>query len=187
MIFIIGLPSVPSRQEAGSSAPGGFGTGENCRAEVRLWQSNVGESHLSMTYEDRAFKAVVPIPEKGCLLWYYFIVSDGDTTRYYGNNYEQLGGEGAVYEAAPPAYQITSTTKRPIRRTGLSTPSSIRFSPTASIAAATGLTYGARKGPLFTVIGTISRTTASEKASATSFITTFSAAISRAFRRNCLI
>ena len=86
---------------------GASGQGENCRAEVRLWQSNVGESHLSMTYEDQAFKAVVPIPDKGCLLWYYFIVSDGDTTRYYGNNYEQLGGEGAVYEAAPPAYQIT--------------------------------------------------------------------------------
>ena len=86
---------------------GASGHGEGCHAEVRLWQSNVGESILPMTYEDQAFKAVVPIPDTGCLLWYYFIVSDGDTTRCYGNNYEQLGGEGAVYEGAPPSYQIT--------------------------------------------------------------------------------
>lgn len=149
-------------------------------------QSNVGESILPMTYEDQAFKAVVPIPDTGCLLWYYFIVSDGDTTRCYGNNYEQLGGEGAVYEGAPPSYQITVYDKGLIRRTGLSTPSSIRFSPTASAAAATG-TCGARKGPSSTATGTISPITASAKASATSSITTSSAAISKEFRKNCLI
>ncbi len=83
------------------------GRAEGCRAQVRLWQSNVGEALMPMTYEDGAFTAVVDMPDKGCLLWYYFILEDGDTTRYYGNNCDQLGGEGAVYETVPPGYQIT--------------------------------------------------------------------------------
>lgn len=126
-----------------------------------------------MTYEDQAFKAVVPIPEKGCLLWYYFIVSDGDTTLYYGNNYEQLGGEGAVYEAVPPAYQITVYDKEAHTPDWFKHAIVYQIFPTVSIAAATELTCGAKKGPLSTATGTISPTTASEKASATSFIMTF--------------
>lgn len=77
------------------------------RARIRLWQSNVGESFVPMTYEKGIFTGVVDIPPKGCLLWYYFIVDDGQDIAYYGNNKDQLGGEGAIYREVPPAYQIT--------------------------------------------------------------------------------
>lgn len=79
----------------------------NCRARIRLWQSNVGESFVPMSYEDGIFTGIVTIPPKGCLLWYYFIIDDGHRTFYYGNNYDRLGGEGAKYPDMPPAYQVT--------------------------------------------------------------------------------
>ena len=149
-------------------------------------QSNVGESILPMTYEDQAFKAVVPIPDTGCLLWYYFIVSDGDTTRCYGNNYEQLGGEGAVYEGAPPSYQITVYDK------GAHTPDWFKHAivyqifPDRFCRSGDGNLWG-KEGAVIHSTGTISPITASAKASATSSITTSSAAISKEFRKNCLI
>ena len=43
---------------------GASGQGEDCRAEVRLWQSNVGESHLSMTYEEQPLKPSFPFPRR---------------------------------------------------------------------------------------------------------------------------
>ena len=80
---------------------------QNCRARIRLWQSNVGESFVPMTYEDGIFTGIVTMPPKGCLVWYYFIVDNGRRTVYYGNNYDRLGGEGAKYQDVPPAYQVT--------------------------------------------------------------------------------
>lgn len=76
-------------------------------AVVRLWINGVGEELHPMTYDGKAFTATVPMPDDGCLVWYYFIVTVGDTTVYYGNNEAQRGGVGNVYDAAPPAYQIT--------------------------------------------------------------------------------
>jgi 4-alpha-glucanotransferase len=54
------------------------------------------------------WQAEIALPAKPCLLWYYFIIrlSDGYTL-YYGNNSEQLGGQGKIYVEAPPAYQLT--------------------------------------------------------------------------------
>lgn len=79
------------------------------QAVVRLWQSHVGESLVPMTWEpeNQAFAANLTMPQAGCLLWYYFIVSGDGYTLYYGNNAEQLGGEGMMYDHEPPSYQIT--------------------------------------------------------------------------------
>lgn len=79
------------------------------QARVRLWQSNVGESFVPMRWDAQAgaFTARLQMPDKGCLLWYYFIVTGTDYTVYYGNNADQLGGEGMTYDHEPPAYQIT--------------------------------------------------------------------------------
>ena len=66
---------------------------QNCRARIRLWQINVGESFVPMSYEDGIFTGIVTIPPKGCLLWYYFIIDDGHRTFYYGNNKDSLAGE----------------------------------------------------------------------------------------------
>lgn len=76
---------------------------------VRLWQSSVGESVISMTWDEeaKAFTAQLTMPAKGCLLWYYFIVRGEGYTVYYGNNPDQLGGEGMTYDYEPPSYQIT--------------------------------------------------------------------------------
>ena len=57
------------------------------------------------------YSAEFTVPEEGCLLWYAFeIESEYEDDRqifYYGNNAEDLGGEGCVYEDAPHRYQIT--------------------------------------------------------------------------------
>lgn len=76
---------------------------------VRLWQSSVGESVIPMTWDEeaKAFTAQLTMPAKGCLLWYYFIVRGEGYTVYYGNNPDQLGGEGMTYDYEPPSYQIT--------------------------------------------------------------------------------
>ncbi len=80
---------------------------ENWQASVRLWQSNAGETIVPMIWEGDVFKVVLTMPEKGCLLWYYFIVQYDGQTVYYGNNDEKLGGPGCIAYQEPPAYQIT--------------------------------------------------------------------------------
>ena len=57
--------------------------------------------------EKRRYVCRITVPEKGCLLWYYFIVKTAEKTYYYGNNTAQLGGWGQQYEQEPPSYQIT--------------------------------------------------------------------------------
>lgn len=81
---------------------------------VRLWQSYVGESLVPMTWdeESKAFAVDLTMPTEGCLLWYYFIISGDGYTLYYGNNTEQLGGEGMTYDHEPPSYQITVYDKK---------------------------------------------------------------------------
>lgn len=81
---------------------------------VRLWQSHVGESLVPMTWdeESKAFAVDLTMPTEGCLLWYYFIISGDGYTLYYGNNTEQLGGEGMTYDHEPPSYQITVYDKK---------------------------------------------------------------------------
>lgn len=79
---------------------------------ARFWREQVGETLMSMEKtvdfaEGSHYTCVVPPQEKGCLLWYYFIVNTASGTLFYGNNPEQLGGIGQLYDQAPPAYQIT--------------------------------------------------------------------------------
>lgn len=78
-----------------------------CTAKVRLWKSNDGETLLPMEAKDGYFTVTWTVPETGCLLWYYFIVTTDEKVRYYGNNQDHLGGVGAEYDTVPPAYQIT--------------------------------------------------------------------------------
>lgn len=74
---------------------------------LRLWHSRDGESFVPMTWDGRAFAAELPLPDKGCLLWYYFIIAYKEEVVYYGNNSTNLGGVGSVYTEIPPSYQIT--------------------------------------------------------------------------------
>lgn len=78
---------------------------------LRLWQDDAGEQKVVMkpaagqagqvTYQTK-----ITAPAVG-VLWYYFIVVVDGKTVYYGNNPEQLGGTGAIYDFQPPSFQIT--------------------------------------------------------------------------------
>ena len=80
---------------------------------LRLWREGDGERLIEMTTkaseneENRLYTVKLPMPERGCLVWYYFIVAASSGTFYYGNNMEHLGGFGDVYENVPPSFQIT--------------------------------------------------------------------------------
>ena len=80
---------------------------------LRVWQEGKGEKLYPLATdadaeaEEKFYKTKVPMPETGCLLWYYFIIVTSTGTQFYGNNAEQLGGEGALSEQAPPSFQIT--------------------------------------------------------------------------------
>lgn len=81
--------------------------GASCEATARIWQHGAGEKRYAMTWDGRSFTAEIPMPHEGCLVWYYFIVTNGRQTLYYGNNAGQYGGVGAISETEPPSYQIT--------------------------------------------------------------------------------
>ncbi len=80
---------------------------------LRLWQEGAGEKLVPLTTAcsdedgDKYYSVNLQMPEKGCLLWYYFIIVGASGTVFYGNNHEQLGGEGMLLHHAPPSYQIT--------------------------------------------------------------------------------
>jgi 4-alpha-glucanotransferase len=83
------------------------GIGQKGTASVRIWHSNEGEHIIPMEWDGDAFKVSLTMPEKGCLLWYYFIVQWNTNTFYYGNNTDHLGGKGMISEVTPQSYQIT--------------------------------------------------------------------------------
>ena len=56
---------------------------------------------------EKFYSTVIQLPERGCLVWYYFIINIGERTYYYGNNAERLGGVGELGENEPPPFQIT--------------------------------------------------------------------------------
>lgn len=53
------------------------------------------------------YEACVPMPGRGCLVWYYFIVRNGQDICYYGTNAGASGGIGKQDTAEPPSFQIT--------------------------------------------------------------------------------
>ena len=90
---------------------------------LHTWADGAGEKWSNLTTRDKAdayekfYSLEFKMPEKGGLLWYYFIIVTADRTYYYGNNPEQLGGIGQLYvDYAPPAFQIT------VYRKGAKTP-----------------------------------------------------------------
>lgn len=81
--------------------------------KLRIWQDKTGEVLLKMRACEKNSEAVYMQAElktasMGCLTWYYFIIDfeDGRTV-YYGNNKQQQGGEGSIYDYQPPAFQVT--------------------------------------------------------------------------------
>lgn len=83
----------------------------DCTVTLRLWHSQKGELLQPMELHDTLATVDLTMPSEPCLLWYYFIVKIGDSTVYYGNNPQYLGGSGAMSNTEPPAYQITVFTR----------------------------------------------------------------------------
>ena len=88
---------------------------------LRLWQDGIGAQIINMTAptlrEDEAvYEASIPVGEKYGIIWYYFIIETADNILFYGNNKDNLGGEGSLYNHEPPSFQIT------IYQEGVTTP-----------------------------------------------------------------
>ncbi len=82
--------------------------GETLRSvTLRLW---CGEKETLLPLADDGtglFRHTLTLPASPCLMWYYFILEDGEETLYYGNAEDGLGGEGALYTHEPASFQIT--------------------------------------------------------------------------------
>ena len=80
---------------------------------LMLWNGDDPAVHyLEMSEEEAGrYTAAFPLPDEGCLVWYAFEIEtereDDRAVFYYGNNTEDLGGEGRVYVDDPHRYQIT--------------------------------------------------------------------------------
>lgn len=75
---------------------------------LRTWMNEELCYTMVNTYKDD-WQTTITLPKEPGLFWYSFIVyrKDGRTVRY-GNAYDKLGGEGAVYEKGDPeSFQIT--------------------------------------------------------------------------------
>ena len=101
------------REPAGAAPAGSritirFLSDESQQVALRTW--NGEEKLIPMTFDgERTWTAEITAPEEPGWLWYDFVLTqkDGKTLRY-GNAFDQLGGEGAVYETgAVASYQIT--------------------------------------------------------------------------------
>ncbi|MBO6304986.1 MAG: 4-alpha-glucanotransferase [Selenomonadaceae bacterium] len=85
----------------------------NREVKIRFWIVGEGEkivdtACVKLENENaELFEGAINAPEEGTLLWYYFIITDEDQTYFYGNNSEELGGMGELYDHTPPSFQIT--------------------------------------------------------------------------------
>ncbi len=84
---------------------------EGAVCTLRLW-SEKGEQKHPMRLRgymngSALYEYTLTLPDEPVILWYSFIVQTGADVYWYGNNKEQLGGEGAQYPYQPPSFQIT--------------------------------------------------------------------------------
>ena len=84
----------------------------NCRAFIRFWTEQDGEAYYPMKLRnttDRGFDFSYDFcaPNAPQLVWYSFEVWEKGQRYRYGNNAQNLGGEGQIYNEIPPSFQIT--------------------------------------------------------------------------------
>lgn len=71
-------------------------------------ETKIKMSYISSVAEYSVYEASLTVPEKECLIWYYFEIITDEKTVYYGNNKENLGGMGRICDSKPEnSYQIT--------------------------------------------------------------------------------
>ncbi len=77
----------------------------NVRAKLRLWIDGA-ERVVEGRWEGNAL-AFSFVPQSTGLVWYYFIIDAPGGTKWYGAGHPGLGGAGALYDYAPPSWQLT--------------------------------------------------------------------------------
>jgi len=74
--------------------------------QVRLWDGQ--ESFHPMTMESpNTYTVEITAPRTPMLWWYDFTIHTDTSILLYGNAYDQMGGEGALYETTPASFQVT--------------------------------------------------------------------------------
>ncbi len=74
--------------------------------QVRTWDGQ--ESFHPMTLQSpNTYAAELTAPLTPMLWWYDFVIHTEHGILRYGNAYDQLGGEGALYEGTPASFQVT--------------------------------------------------------------------------------
>ncbi|NLJ40763.1 MAG: glycoside hydrolase family 13 protein [Clostridiales bacterium] len=76
---------------------------------IELGQDYGGEDSNKAAGKDSGgfFQINYKVPESPGLIWYYFKLKIGDNIFYYGNNGDNLGGQGQLQDHEPKPYQIT--------------------------------------------------------------------------------
>ncbi|MBQ8151650.1 MAG: glycoside hydrolase family 13 protein, partial [Firmicutes bacterium] len=105
-----------SPEETGNFVDPGIATGA---VNLRLWRDETGErmvpmEQVSCEHGKALYSATIEAPEESGLLWYYFTWEQDGKKIFYGNNYDQTGGEGVMSESEPPSYQITVYNYAPV-------------------------------------------------------------------------
>lgn len=74
--------------------------------QVRTWDGQ--ETFHPMALESpNTYAAEITAPSAPMLWWYDFMIHTDSGVLRYGNAYDQLGGEGALYDNAPASFQVT--------------------------------------------------------------------------------
>lgn len=85
---------------------------------LRCWHDELGELVFEMTGDGKFYTCDVSMPDKGCIVWYFFVINkasdDGYDTLFYGNNELNTGGEGCISDVQPPSFQITVYRHEPV-------------------------------------------------------------------------
>ena len=68
---------------------------------------NIPMNYIYMVARGSIYEAVIQAPKNPGLIFYYFAIDINNSTHYYGNNKDSLGGLGKSYNKIPPVYQIT--------------------------------------------------------------------------------
>ena len=62
---------------------------------------------FSMREKKGFYECIIEMPEKACILWYYFRITEGNYTYYYGARPGRTCGEGIRVEEDVRGFQIT--------------------------------------------------------------------------------
>ncbi|MDR1604121.1 MAG: 4-alpha-glucanotransferase [Gracilibacteraceae bacterium] len=86
--------------------------GPDLKGVLRLWRDGSGEVLIPLKEESgppgtRRLTAQTAVPDEPGLVWYYFWLQGLSGRVYYGSQADRLGGEGRVWAADPPSWQIT--------------------------------------------------------------------------------